>query len=270
MASKDAVGGEDLLDVTGPQGMVMNQQGENVKIGLTEFLEEDRVVEKMTTDNSELSAQLRRIGKFTDEQDIKSFLTRPVTVRTGTLGAGTLRGAAIQTIYPFHQLATLNPYKSKLEGFLGLRATAHIRIEVDTTSKQACYLMLAFAPLGQLPGMNFSFKTRDLRAYSQLPNIQFNTARTTVATLTIPYVHSDMFFNMTDRSGEVGVVRLVSMSPFYTGTGSTSAGYKIKIFFTDVELMAPTDWQPQIGDNPEEAEAKAMGQKPMSGGLAVA
>jgi len=209
------------------------------------------------------------------QQDIATFLRKPVILSAGTLSTTDTTSSIIyQGNLPFDMVNVSTLYREKIRGFLGLRATMKIRIQVNGNRMQQGRYMLCYLPTcgsgntgKEATVVNARFNTRVQR--SQLFNVQLDVNCDTEAHMSIPYLSSMNYvptYYLPGGSGaggygQLGVLRLYAYSPLISPGGSTTCAYTIWAHFEDVELIGPAVPQSgsvfKKGKGPSERESEA-------------
>lgn len=207
-----------------------------------------------------------------DQMDVRDFLAKPVILGITTWSTQSSGDVLVNMSLP--QDAFSSPvYSGKLEGFLGFRGTAVVRLQVNGNRFQAGRLLLCFIPQGNVTNSFPGMRLRSLKAATQLPRVELDLASDTEVVMEIPYVSPTPFYNLVDQTGPIGRAAVVVYSPLATGSGSSEVNVSMWISFKDVELVAPiaqmATRQPtgKKGLSVSEQELEIYGDKPISGGL---
>lgn len=207
-------------------------------------------------------------------QEIEQFLQKPVIIGTAALAA---QAAGVQLFSGLAYGTALGTtlFANKVSGYLGFRATAEIRLQINANRFQAGRLIMAFVPQGNITNTYPGMRTRSLRALTQLPRVELDLATESEVTMEIPYISPAPYYNLISGEGELGRVYVYVYSPLATGAGSTVADITVWCSFKDVQLVTPA--VAQMSDRVktksrkkmafQESESEAMGVKPISGTL---
>lgn len=173
------------------------------------------------------------------DQSIDSFMRKPIPVVTGLLttvsGAGTLlnRFSISQTL-----LAT-PIWTEKLKGFINVRGTAKVKLQLNANPFQAGRLILAYIPQYEQNPRPFGQHLRNLMTITQLPHVEMSF-QDAEAELEIPYISPTTHFNMQSDEFDWGTVFLYLYSPFVTGAAVPgNISYTIWLSFDDFEVQVP-------------------------------
>jgi len=170
-------------------------------------------------------------------------------------------------------LTSIEPYASKLKGYLGMKADIVIRFQVNANKFQAGRYILAFCPtLGHNSVYVQGTKFAHLTTITQLPHVQIDINTQTEAILRIPYVSVFSHLPIVSPSiltGVLGIARIFPYSAIVSVAGSNTASYDIYAHFENVELAAPC--VPQSGKfrvkNNTTEEQKSKGVGPLEGAM---
>jgi len=229
----------------------------------------DIVVKSTIQEYKDLDLCLRDTASAQYQQDIKEFLAKPIILDTDTFN-----GTFPNLFFDVLSTALLKePWKAKLRGFMAIRATAVVRMQINANKFQQGRMIMAYIPAG-LDG--FSNRFASLTTITQLPNTQLDIATDTSAILEIPYVTPYTHFNLLTGVGESATLSISSYLPFKYGTGSSKCDYTIWVSLKDVELITPSvvtgliAQMGQIKRTPSKVEKEALNSgKPISTALAA-
>lgn len=249
----------------------------NEMTGTTQILNESGVKTVTRSHLSDIPGGLlasARVG-YT-QSSIYDFLAKPVRLSTVTWSTQTAGSLLINKVLPVDAFAQ-PVYANKLEGFLGFRGTAVIRVQVNGTKFQAGRLLVTFIPQGGVTGVRSGMRLRSLTAATQLPRVELDLATETEVIMEIPYVSPTPFYNFSDGTGSQGRTNVTVYSPIATGTGLATADVTMWVHFKDVELVAPALIVAQMSDrrpraikknkNPSEQEQEGTDKGSISSGL---
>jgi hypothetical protein len=186
-------------------------------------------------------------------QDLKAFLAKPFAIQKGVL-------QSTDAVNTFSYIATPSaiinqePYVSKMKGFVGFRAKAVFRLQVNANRFQQGRYMLIWIPSGGgSTTTNRGILWRNSRIATlyqrtQLPHVELDLCCDTEATLVVPYVSALNYFPVNSTGLSVGDTGTVFITPYVAlsyASGSSTAAYTLWVHFEDVQLIAPT--VPQSG-----------------------
>lgn len=187
---------------------------------------------------------------------------------------GSLSSSDNNSTFANHALPTaitaLEPYASKLKGFLGMRADICVRFQVNANKFQQGRYILAFCPMVGSGTNNSEVSTNmryaNLTTITQLPHVEIDLSMETEAILRIPYVsvssHLPIVPFDATVSGLLGYLRIFPYSPLVSVAGSTTASYNLYVNFENIHLAAPV--VPQSGKfNPVTREQANKGAGPV-------
>lgn len=210
--------------------------------GTTSFVSDAKVVESSTAQQIPKSALLP-----IRDQSIAEFLAKPYIIGSGSwttssTAATNLNGTGIGRFLQ----AGIGPdiWTSKVKGFQNIRATAVVRVVINSNPFQAGKLICYFVPgAAHTNTFNYILCREQMTC---LPNVEID-CRDGVGVLRIPYIAPTQFFNMSTGIFDWGAIYLNVLSPLVTGSsGETDINYTIFLSFEDVELATPL--YPQSGN----------------------
>lgn len=221
--------------------------------------------------------QLRQVTSDGTEHSIKDFLARPKMLDAfdwaNTSAAGTyLFGVDLPSRVIVDRI-----YASKVAGFAFFRATVVVRLMINTQRFQCGRMLLSWMPLCKQNTTKYN-DTKYLVYATQRPRAEFDVSTDTEVVMHIPFVHSAMAFDLTTGANDAGRLDFMVYSPLSSGTVKCNVYYS----FEDIELsyaVEPGTFIAQSGGgvktskrgrngDPGDAEAKAMGVRPVSSMLA--
>lgn len=178
----------------------------------------------------------------TKDHDVISFLSRPIIVDQGEWSSSQISGTQISTLN-FPEALVLNPmYQEKMRGFVGLRATLVVRVQVNTQPFQQGRLLLQYIPYAKYLGVDrVNMINSSLQGRSGCPRTDLDVSVGTEITMRIPYVSPYLYYNLITQDGSFGTVYLVVYSQLQdeiNGTGSVE--YTMWAHLEDVEIEFPT------------------------------
>jgi len=230
--------------------------------GLTTFVDDESGAVATRRDPTKLSEGLISVGRITEEQnDIKSFLARPVVVSDGLIGSSN-----VASEFVFNTLETilaLPMYAQKLLGFGGIRCTMVFTLQVNATRfVQGRYMLNFYPTAGPSNGAGNDYISDmwrySLATRSQCPGVQIDLNTQTSVTLKVPFIYPYAYYpirastipSITRTNGQLGLHQYQR--------ASTPTPYTLWVALEDVELFAPTIPQmPSI--QMEEAKSKGIG-----------
>nr|ULF99814.1 MAG: structural polyprotein [Dicistroviridae sp.] len=176
------------------------------------------------------------------DHSVKDFLSRPIVVSSPSSLWSTADPQGFQlATYNFPDQLILNEmYQEKLKGFVGLRATLNIRVQVNSQPFQAGRLMLQYIPYAQYMVDRVATINGTLQGRSGCPRVDLDLSVGTEVTMEIPYVSPHAFYNLVTAQGTFGSIYLVVYSPLQDLTGIASVEYTVWAWLTNVEIEYPT------------------------------
>lgn len=194
---------------------------------------------------------------------IKDFLSRPIVVQTGLWSSATAAEAQLYTANFPEALISNTMYQEKLKGFVGLRATLVIKVQVNSQPFQQGRLMLQYFPYAQYMPNRVALVNSTLQGRSGCPRTDLDLSVGTEVEMRIPYVSPHVYYNLITGQGSFGAIYLVVYSQLrdqVTGTGSVE--YTVWAHLEDVDVQYPTGANIFTGSSPNFA---SLGQKMSDG-----
>lgn len=243
-------------------------------MGTTDSTNDAMSVQTRSLHPATLDADIVNTGSTMYMQGIKEFLAKPVIILQGVYNTTDTLGLE-KDFFVMNALAlqSVTVWWPKLQGFMCLRATMRIRLQVNANPFQQGRSLIYYEPCTDAyqypaaPGATTGRWDRSsLTAYTQMPNSQLDFGCDTECTLDIPYIHLQSHLNLATNTGGWGTLHHVVYSPLNVGTGGdTTAPYTVWASLIDVELVTPTQ---QIAVFPQmdnrKSNQKRRGKEPSS------
>ena len=211
----------------------------------------------LSTDYLSMTAREERI------HTIKDFLSRPIIISTGLWSSTDDTETQLYTANFPEVLIANAMYQEKLRGFVGLRATLVIKVQVNSQPFQQGRLMLQYYPYAQYMPNRVALVNATLQGRSGCPRTDLDLSVGTEIEMRIPYVSPHVYYNLITGQGSFGAIYLVVYSQLrdqVTGTGSVE--YTVWAHLEDVDVQYPTGANVFTGSAPNFA---SIGQQ-ISGG----
>jgi len=202
---------------------------------------------------------------------IKDFLSRPIIIQTGlwnSTGTSSTAGSQLYTANFPEVLISNAMYQEKLRGFVGLRATLVVKVQVNSQPFQQGRLMLQYYPYAQYMPNRVSLVNSTLQGRSGCPRTDLDLSVGTEVEMRIPYVSPHVYYNLITGQGSFGAIYLVVYSQLrdqISGTGSVE--YTVWAHLEDVDVQYPTGANVFTGSAPNFAN---LGQKMIEGNFSEA
>jgi len=215
----------------------------SVPAATTNFTNSENTVISSHNSYQPLTPDLLSNAITSDEQSLKTFLMKPYRIRTGSLASTDTNATFANLILPT-DITTLEPYASKLKGFLGMRADIVLRFQVNANKFQAGRYILAFCPTVGSTEQTLVNQTKfaHITCITQLPHVEIDVNTQTEAILRIPYVCISSHLpivSATANFGVLGYARIFPYSPLVSTAGSTTASYDVYANFENISFAAP-------------------------------
>lgn len=216
--------------------------------GTTNFNADSEVATASTLMPLSLNSDIHTSVRPHSEQDLKDFLAKPIQIAKG-LFQSTDNGQTFSASDIFANLTSQTLWANKISGYFGIRATAHIRLQVNPNRfNQGLYILYWIPTGGAYTGINdlyqVSRRTWDKCAVSQLPHIKIDLGTQTEVVLKVPYLSVTNFWGINSASNNVGSSGKWGLYPYSkfssaAGTqGTTTCPYNVYLSFHDVEFAA--------------------------------
>lgn len=247
-----------------------------VESSTTVFVSAANEVSASMSEHTPLNSVLLTNAEISVQQDIIAFLKKPVLLSSGSFAVTD----TVQGFSPINlptAMVSLEPFASKLKGFLGMRADITVRLIINANRFQAGRYILAFCPTVGA-GTNAASRAATtkfacLTTITQLPHVEIDLSTETSAVLNIPYVsflsHLPINPSGSTEVGLLGVLRLFTYSALRAVAGSTTVPFEIYANFENISLAAPcvpqsNKFKPK---NNTAQEQVSQGVGPLSGSL---
>lgn len=182
---------------------------------------------------------------------IKDFLSRPIIIQTGLWSSATASETQLYTANFPESLISNAMYQEKLRGFVGLRATLVVKVQVNSQPFQQGRLMLQYYPYAQYMPNRVALVNSTLQGRSGCPRTDLDLSVGTEIEMRIPYVSPHVYYNLITGQGSFGSIYLVVYSQLrdqVTGTGSVE--YTVWAHLEDVDVQYPTGANIFTGSSP--------------------
>nr|ULF99846.1 MAG: putative capsid polyprotein [Cripavirus sp.] len=194
---------------------------------------------------------------------IKDFLSRPVVLTTGTWKSTDVAETQLYTVNFPEALISNTMYREKLKGFVGLRATLVVKVQVNSQPFQQGRLMLQYFPYAQYMKNRVDIVNSTLQGRSGCPRTDLDLSVGTEIEMRIPYTAPHVYYNLITGQGSFGSIYLVVYSQLRdqaSGTGDVE--YTVWAHLEGVDVQYPTGANIYTGNAPNLA---SIGSKINSG-----
>ena len=172
---------------------------------------------------------------------ITDFLSRPIVIQTGLWASTQATETQLYTTNFPEALISNAMYQEKLRGFVGLRATLVVKVQVNSQPFQQGRLMLQYFPYAQYMPNRVTLVNSTLQGRSGCPRTDLDLSVGTEIEMRIPYVSPHVYYNLITGQGSFGSIYLVVYSQLrdqISGTGSVE--YTVWAHLEDVDVQYPT------------------------------
>lgn len=169
---------------------------------------------------------------------IQQFLAKPI-LNTTTWGSGSPEATVLSMIDLPGSLFISGAWSKKLEGFMAVRGTFNIRVQVNAQPFMGGRLLICYVPQGDMDFNQSNYRANGLLRASQLPGVQLDILHESEVTLEIPYVapvtHYPLVGDINDRFtwGRVYIIVYSSLR----ASGAVSVPVSTWINMSQVELI---------------------------------
>lgn len=174
------------------------------------------------------------------DHSIIDFLSRPIIIQQGVWSTTNARASVLYTANFPEVLISNVMYQEKLKGFVGLRATLCIRVQVNSQPFQQGRLMLQYFPYAQYMANRVTMVNHSLQGLSGSPRTDLDLSVATECDLCIPYVSPHLYYNLITGQGSFGAIYLVVYSPLLDTASSGQLDYTIWAHLENIDLQYPT------------------------------
>lgn len=192
------------------------------------------------------------------DQEIRTFLAKPVLLAAGTLATtdSFISGPVTGDYFPAKPLANNSVWTDKMKGNYLLKGTAVFTFQVNANRFQQgryilCVILNGGSVYGSQSGGNVSTikHTLTLTQVTQLPHIEIDLSTDTAGELRVPLSTATGWtsFVASPVYNDVGVWQIQTYSPLVAPSGSTAAEYSVWLHFEDVEVAWPLVPQSRSG-----------------------
>jgi len=199
----------------------------------------------LSTDYLSMTTREDRVHTITD------FLSRPIVVQTGLWNSTDDTETQLYTANFPEALISNAMYQEKLQGFVGLRATLVIKVQVNSQPFQQGRLMLQYFPYAQYMPNRVQLVNATLQGRSGCPRTDLDLSVGTEIEMRIPYVSPHVYYNLITGQGSFGAIYLVVYSQLrdqISGTGAVE--YTVWAHLEDVDVQYPTGANIFTGSSP--------------------
>jgi hypothetical protein len=237
------------------------------------FFADKTVIQKTFPDFVPTDPTLRKGVTEDRVHSLTDFLSRPIRLTNGVWSTTDARNTELYTAdLPEAAFLASPQFVEKIQGFLGFRAKAVVRVQINAQRFQQGRLLMHYVPQGQINVPRRQIIMRSLPLKTQTPRVELDCSTTSAASLEMPYVSTTTHFNTQDYTGPIGSFHLCVYSPLVSPAAST-LDYTVWVHFEDIELAFPAiPFTAHAGIASSIKESIDAGHKPISkmfGGIKV-
>lgn len=205
-------------------------------LGVTCFVEDESMVSRPVTHYGP-STSIERYS-----ESIAEFMKRPQLIVSTSLNTTQPEGTNLFTSQLGPLLNSVTLWSNKVDGYGLVKGTCVVRFEVNAMRFHSGTLLAHYIPnASSIEQVEKRFNA-NLVQKMQHPGILFGVDRT-MATLKIPYIAPDNYYQL-EPNGDLftadwGTVYLDVFTPLRVGTGNTSIGIQVYVYWEDLEFAAP-------------------------------
>lgn len=174
------------------------------------------------------------------------YLNKPVVVDGVIWSAATGRGTILNNspnngFNSWTYVSGVDMWVQKLKGYLGLRATLCLKLELNGTPFHAGRLRLCYYPAADISDGKWKNHVRSFVSISQLPGVDIEASESSVV-LRIPYVSIARFIELNAPTvRDWGRIFIAVASPLTIGSdGPTTIAARLWAWLEEVELFGQT------------------------------
>jgi hypothetical protein len=173
------------------------------------------------------------------DQSIASFMAKPYPVATGSITTANLAGSLVFRFDIAPQLTSRTIWNDKVKGWMNMRGTAKVRLQINANPFQAGRLILAYIPQYSHSPRSYTPHLTTLMTITQLPHVEMSF-QDAECELEIPYISPTTHYNILTGYYDWGSVFCYIYSPLAIGSaGTNQVTYTCWLSFDDFELSVP-------------------------------
>lgn len=182
---------------------------------------------------------------------IKDFLSRPIRVTSNLWTESNTQGQQLFTAN-FPETLISNPmFRSKVEGFVGLRANMRVKLQVNSQPFQQGRLLMHYIPYAQYMPDKVAMINYSLHGRTGCPRVDLDLSVGTEIEMLIPYVSPHAYYNLITGQGSFGAIYLTVYSQLRDPAAANgSVEYTIWVYLEDVDIQYPTGANVFTGSSP--------------------
>lgn len=185
---------------------------------------------------------------------ISDFLAKPIIAASGDLTSANLAGTKLFRFDIAPMLTSNTIWNDKIKGFMNMRGTARVRLQINANPFQIGRLILLYIPQYSHSPKTFTTHLTSLMSLTQLPHVQMSL-QDAECELEIPYIAPTTHYNKLTGYYDWGTVFCYVYSPLSIGSGGTNqVSYTCWLSFDDFELAVPI--VPQMAGGSKSASGK--------------
>ncbi|ALS55296.1 structural polyprotein [Anopheles C virus] len=185
---------------------------------------------------------------------IKDFLSRPIRITSNLWSETNTQGQQLFSAN-FPEVLIANPmFRSKVEGFVGLRANMRVKLQVNSQPFQQGRLLMHYIPYAQYMPNKVSMINYSLHGKTGCPRVDLDLSVGTEIEMLIPYVSPHAYYNLVTGQGSFGAIYLTVYSQLRDPAAANgSVEYTIWAYLEDVDIQYPTGANVYTGSAPNRA-----------------
>ncbi len=173
------------------------------------------------------------------DQSIRSFMQKPYPIITGSITTSDLAGFLLFKFNIGPQLTNIPMWHDKTKGFMNVRGTAKVRLQLNANPFQAGRVILSYLPQYTDATNSGGMHQNSLVSITQQPHVEA-CFQDSECELEIPYISPTTHYNLLSTAFDWGTVFCYVYSPLAIGTGGTNqVVYTCWLSFDDFELATP-------------------------------
>lgn len=154
------------------------------------------------------------------------------------------RGDILKT-YRFPDVLLAQPALfAKLRNFFGLRAGVQLIVLINRQPFQAGNLLISYLPAAKYNTAKTSMAAISLPTRTGMTRVNLDLMSASLAELTVPYVSPHVYYNLLTGEGTIGDFSISCYSPLTDISDTGEVTIKVQARFVDVDLEFPTGTTP--------------------------
>jgi hypothetical protein len=236
--------------------------GEHVTMSTTTFVEDANIVRRDESRMNNLDSSLLQINDTDrNDQNIKTFLAKPIVVRSGSFNITDTYSFLDTLFIPFTIFSASNAsvWIQKLSGIYGIRFDIRFKLVVNANRFQMGRYCIGYVPLcsperstSNLKELAFNnMHLATLVQRTTVPHVELDLCDDTSCELLVPFQSVQPFYNFNEflrglNDQMLGTLNIYPYAPLTSPAGSTTCGYTLYASLENVTLFGAASAQSGI------------------------